>query len=240
MQSHSQDPGAAPRRRRISSAHVMSGLALFVALGGTSYAAVTLPKNSVGTTQLRKNAVASSDIRGNAVTSAKVRNGSLGVADLSKSAVSSLKVPGPAGPAGPTGPAGPAGTPGAPGAGGPQGPAGDDGIVAPLSLAPLGTVNMAVGATQTVLSLAVQGKSYVVHAKLNLFTNGADQIACELRGNGSTLDAISWNPTGSGIRLPVALQAVVPEGTGLIDVRCTNGDAVSSAFNRSLIAIPVG
>ena len=32
-------------------------LALFVALGGTTYAAVSLPRNSVGAKQLRKHAV---------------------------------------------------------------------------------------------------------------------------------------------------------------------------------------
>ena len=38
-------------------ANVIAYVALFVALGGTSYAAVSLPKNSVGTTQLRNGAV---------------------------------------------------------------------------------------------------------------------------------------------------------------------------------------
>src|SRR3954464_14453563 len=42
-------------------------LALFVALGGTTYAALKLPKNSVGSKQIKKNAV----------RSGKVKNGSL-------------------------------------------------------------------------------------------------------------------------------------------------------------------
>ncbi len=51
-----------------SAAMVVSLIALFVALGGTSYAAITtLPVNSVGTPQLKNNAV----------TSVKVRDGSL-------------------------------------------------------------------------------------------------------------------------------------------------------------------
>jgi hypothetical protein len=53
--------------KRPSPAIVISCLALFVALGGTSYAAIKLPKNSVGGKQIKKNAV----------TSAKVKNGSL-------------------------------------------------------------------------------------------------------------------------------------------------------------------
>jgi hypothetical protein len=44
-------------RAGLTYANVLSTLALFVALGGASYAAVTLPRNSVGAAQLRPNAV---------------------------------------------------------------------------------------------------------------------------------------------------------------------------------------
>jgi hypothetical protein len=44
-------------RLRPSPALVVATVALIVALGGTSYAAFTLPKNSVGTKQLKNNAV---------------------------------------------------------------------------------------------------------------------------------------------------------------------------------------
>jgi hypothetical protein len=40
-------------RHRPSPAMVVACFALAIALGGTSYAAVSLPKNSVGTKQLR-------------------------------------------------------------------------------------------------------------------------------------------------------------------------------------------
>ena len=80
--------------------HHIALLALFVALGGTSYAAVALPKNSVGTAQIKKNAV----------TSAKVKNGSLTSADFG--AASRAKLVGPAGPSGPQGPKGDKGDPG--------------------------------------------------------------------------------------------------------------------------------
>lgn len=233
----STDPSAPPRRRRISSAHVLAGTALFVALGGTSYAAVSLPKDSVGTAQLRKNAVASSDIRTGAVTSAKVRNGSLGIADLSRSAVNGLRTPGPAGPAGPQGAAGAAGPVGPQGVPGPQGPAG---IVEPQSIASASGVNLLANTTHTVLTLSVLPRRYVLHAKLNLFSVGADQIDCELRANGVVLDLIQWTPPGANVRTPVSLQAVTPTAAGTLDVRCHNGDATGSAFERSLIAIPVG
>jgi hypothetical protein len=49
-------------------------LALFLALGGTTYAAVSLPANSVGTKQLKKNAVTAVKIRKSAVTNPKIAN----------------------------------------------------------------------------------------------------------------------------------------------------------------------
>lgn len=88
--------------RRLSPALVVAMIALFAALAGTSIAAVAqlVPRNSVGTAQLRNNAV----------TSTKIRNGTIGVADLTRSA----RRPGPAGPAGSPGPQGPAGPQGQP------------------------------------------------------------------------------------------------------------------------------
>jgi hypothetical protein len=72
-------------------------LALFVALGGTTYAATALPANSVGTKQLKKNAVVSK----------KVKNGALLKKDFKKGQLPAGAT-GATGPQGPTGPAGPA------------------------------------------------------------------------------------------------------------------------------------
>jgi hypothetical protein len=66
-------------------------LALFVALGGTTYAATALPKNSVGTKQLKKNAVTNLKIKNNAVNGAKVANNSIKGADVLESSLG--KVP---------------------------------------------------------------------------------------------------------------------------------------------------
>jgi hypothetical protein len=93
--------------------NVVAYAALAVALGGTSYAAVSLPRNSVGTPQLKANAVVSS----------KVKNGSLLRADF-KAGQIPAGATGPAGPTGPAGAAGPAGSAGATGATGATGPAG--------------------------------------------------------------------------------------------------------------------
>jgi hypothetical protein len=50
-------------RSRLSFANVMSCVAVFIALGGTGYAAVKLPKNSVGAKQIKTNGVGSSEVK---------------------------------------------------------------------------------------------------------------------------------------------------------------------------------
>jgi hypothetical protein len=86
--------------------HHLAAIALLFAMGGTSYAAVSLPKNSVGTAQLRTNAV----------VSAKVKNGSLLARDFAPGQLPAVRQgpPGPAGRQGPAGPQGPKGDPGQP------------------------------------------------------------------------------------------------------------------------------
>src|SRR3954453_203853 len=94
-------------RSKLSFANVTSCLALFIALGGTSYAVTSLPRNSVGSSQLRSKSVGSSELKSSAVTSRTIKNRSISTSDMSTSARASLRgTPGPAGPAGPTGPAG--------------------------------------------------------------------------------------------------------------------------------------
>jgi hypothetical protein len=61
-------------RERLTYANVMSSIAVFLVLGGAAFAAVQLPKNSVGTKQLKKNAVTKAKIKKNAVTTAKIKN----------------------------------------------------------------------------------------------------------------------------------------------------------------------
>jgi hypothetical protein len=62
--------------------HIVGYLALMVALGGTSYAAVDLPRNSVGARQIARNAVGSSEIRRDAVGSSEIRRGAVGSAEV--------------------------------------------------------------------------------------------------------------------------------------------------------------
>jgi hypothetical protein len=82
---------------RLSYANVMATVALFAALGGSSYAALNLSRASVGPKQLKTNSV----------TSPKVKRGSLLVSDFKASQRASLR--GPQGPQGLRGEVGPSG-----------------------------------------------------------------------------------------------------------------------------------
>jgi hypothetical protein len=82
---------------QLTYANVIATLALFIALGGASYAAIKLPKNSVGAKQLKKGAV----------TPAKLSKAAKGTL------VGQVGLPGPVGPRGPVGPEGPRGANGA-------------------------------------------------------------------------------------------------------------------------------
>lgn len=84
-------------------------VALFISMGGVSYAAIQIPKNSVGTAQLKKNSVTGSKVKMNAINSAKVKDGSLLARDFKRGQL-------------------PAGAPGAQGAQGIAGPVGAPGV----------------------------------------------------------------------------------------------------------------
>jgi hypothetical protein len=101
------------RRHLGSPAMIVACVALVVALGGVSYAASVLPKNSVGTAQVKKKAITASKLRGDAVSGTKVKNGTLIAADFKAGQI-------PAGPKGDPGPQGPKGDAGVPGISGYQ------------------------------------------------------------------------------------------------------------------------
>jgi hypothetical protein len=104
-------------RPRFTYANVMATVAVFIALGGASYAAIKLPKNSVGSKQLKSGAVKASDLGNNAVSSPKVANGSLLSEDFAAGQL----------------PQGPKGAPGDPGRRGETGPAGAASVSASLA-----------------------------------------------------------------------------------------------------------
>lgn len=96
-------------RSRLSYANVMSTIAVFAVLGGTSYAAVKLPRNSVGASQIKTGGVGSSE----------VKNGALRKVDFKASEL----------PLGAQGPQGLKGDKGDPGANGSDGANGAPGTV---------------------------------------------------------------------------------------------------------------
>jgi hypothetical protein len=71
--------------------HHLALVALFVALGGASYAAVNLPRNSVGAGEIKRNAVRSSEVKKNAVRSSEVKDNALSGRDVRESTLG--KVP---------------------------------------------------------------------------------------------------------------------------------------------------
>lgn len=117
-------------RSRLASSYspVVSTLALTVALGGTSYAAITLPKNSVGSSQIKSSAVSSSEVKDGSLLGKDFKTGQWPVGPAGPAGRDGAAGPpgrdGVRGAVGPTGPAGPPGPQGAAGPAGPQGPAG--------------------------------------------------------------------------------------------------------------------
>jgi hypothetical protein len=77
-------------RGRPSPATVIACVALFVALGGTSVAAVAV--NSVGKAQIRANAVGSSELRTSGVGKSEVRTGGVGKSEIATNGVGASEV----------------------------------------------------------------------------------------------------------------------------------------------------
>jgi len=195
--------------------HHIGLLALFIALGGTSYAA-TLPRNSVGSTQLKAKAVTEAKL----ASAVKTKLNKAGAAGM----------PGPAGAAGVQGPAGPAGATGATGATGPQGeagPQGAQGVPGPTSAGVGGlntTVSPAVPATTIGSTASV---TLTQPGKVLVLSTGTFGFTC----GGS---ACSRNPT-------ITLDgAVVPGANGTL--QGDPGETVSEQLSLAGIAtnVPAG
>jgi hypothetical protein len=74
--------GFADRLRScLAYSNVMATIAVFLAMGGVTYA-VSVPRNSVGTSQLRQKAVTAQKVKNGSVSSTKVKNFSLRAQDF--------------------------------------------------------------------------------------------------------------------------------------------------------------
>lgn len=222
-------------RKHVTYANVIATLALFVALGGASYAATQLPANSVGTKQIKKEAV----------TPAK----------LSSAAKAALVgATGPGGPTGPVGPAGPAGATGATGLQGDRGepgergPKGDPGPAGPsdgyfdLSI-PGGPLTETGGEFG---ELTVPAGSYVLSATARLISTGAGTSNSECLivnrsgGNGAQMNV---NLSGTNDRKIISMafaQTVESPVTFSIQCQLAFGGGTVSVDEMSISAIKVG
>jgi hypothetical protein len=104
------------RRIRLTYANVVASLALFAALGGSSYAAISITGK-----QVRDGSLSGRDVHNATLTSKDVRDQSLRAQDFKQGQLpagpqGSKGEPGVAGPAGPAGPKGDKGDPGSDGA----------------------------------------------------------------------------------------------------------------------------
>ncbi len=79
-------------RSRLTYANVMATIAVFIALGGVSYAVTKLPKNSVGAKQLRKNAVTGPKVKNGAVTEAKIKAEAVTAAKVKKGSLTGAQI----------------------------------------------------------------------------------------------------------------------------------------------------
>jgi hypothetical protein len=78
-------------RFRPSPALVIAFIALLVSIGGTGYAAIKLPANSVGAKQLKKGAVVRAKIKNGAIDATKLAPNSVGAASINENTLG--KVP---------------------------------------------------------------------------------------------------------------------------------------------------
>ena len=205
--------------KHLGYSNVIASLALFVALGGASYAAVTLPANSVGTKQLAKKAVSGSKIKRNAVTSPKVQDGSLLAADFK---AGELK-------AGSQGPIGPKGDPGE------RGPAGERGPSDAFSVG-----NGTIAASDPPLDLPVPAGDYFVTAKVAVGGPPANtSTRCDLSG-GSDSDATFGSLETSGHTQETMISTMVTHfaAAGTIHFSCNLGGA--SSGEAVINAVQVG
>ena len=214
--------------------HHVALLALVIALGGTSYAAVQLPKNSVGTKQLRTKAV----------TPAK----------LSQEVRTQLAA---AGVAGPQGAPGPKGDPGAKGDTGEKGETGEKGDLGPTS-AGIGGVNVSVTptagtpmTTTTTVTLPKPGKVLVLvmgSFSVQCTSSCARQITVQIDGT-TVPGAVGSVVANAGAEATQAIDiaGILPDvaaGTHTVTIASRIASGVPSGISNGgdvrLVAIALG
>ena len=181
-------------RSRPSFSTVVSMMALFVALGGTSYAAVKLPKNSVGSSQIKANGVGSSDVKNRSLRAIDFRAGDL--------------------PAGQQGQQGIQGPKGDPGQNGQNGQDGQDGVLGAVTVQRT-DIALADNTTQAVEASCGPGQK-AIGGGSSVDQTGSDDIKLLVSrpGNGGFIpaDGQSYNDWRAVYRNPAG-------GTGAAEIR---------------------
>jgi hypothetical protein len=175
-------------RSSLTFSNAIALTALFVALGGSSYAALSLPRGSVGTTQLRAGAVTSAKVRDGSLLSRDFRRG-----QLPRGAAGATGAQGPAGPQGLAGPQGPRGEQGPKGETGPQGIPGPQGPNGPL-LDSSGQPNAAPGHLFSYFLDTSRARSYPL-GQIALLTNGVAgqfRICGDIPGAAGTMPYVAY------------------------------------------------
>jgi hypothetical protein len=188
--------------------NVIGYLALFVALGGSSYAAVRLAPGSVTARAIAPRAVTHAKLASNSVGAANVVNGSLTNADLKPGTIlQALK-----GDAGATGASGAPGLGGVPGL---QGPAGRDGSASLGAKARLsGAVSAPHGAstsvpvsggawTQSAGELDLIAGNATVHIPGSCTGSYGNSLIVSVDGTPQTFAAIPSTPASSTVTVPL-------------------------------------
>ena len=178
----------AVRAPQLSYANVTATLALFIALGGTSYAVTQLPRNSVGNRQLKANAV----------TSSKIRSGAVARSDLAASLRDGIR--------GPRGPAGPTGAEGAPGPS------------ETIQVRPEGTVAIPGGARSpaTVASFTLAAGSWLIDGRGSIVHAGPTvPFDCFLKTAAGTLLGTQTAHVGSDAPGATAIEVAIQSATEL-------------------------
>jgi hypothetical protein len=217
-------------RLRISPATVIALLALVVALGGTSYAALK---------------ITGKDVRDSSLTGRDIKNRSLGAADFKAGALPRA-APGATGPAGPTGAPGPAGPEGPPGPAGPAGERGEAGPSEAVVKRRSGAFPVQTALTD-VVALSLPAGAWVVtvsaHAHNSALATGG--AFCELRGGGSQLGsrevALGEADTPTGDDAITLIGAVALDAPGDVRLRCQESGGANVGIDNPVVsAVRVG
>lgn len=202
--------------RFVSHLHrnVVGYLALFVALGGSSYAAVRLTPGSVSTSALARHAVTNKKLATNSVRAANVADNTLTPADFkSGTFVNGNRVKGARGPAGPAGPAGAKGVAGAAGGAYVSGRARSTGSVA----APHGgstNVPLANGAwTQDANELDLIAGSVTLKTPSACTGSFGNALVISVDGRPTTFGAAPQAPASSTLTIPVVVGTLSEPGS---------------------------